>query len=159
MLTLRQYIPSDATTVVGWIKDEMSLRLWCADRFKSYPLAPNDFNKIYADLSMKGIIAEYYGKPVGHLFMKDLGENVCKFGLIIVDNSIRGKGFGKKMLSSAIKYATTVLNAEHITLSVFEKNVSAYECYKKLGFKETGKYEEYFFLGDNHRYIELIYEI
>ncbi len=159
MITFRPYKNKDAEKIKGWLKNEKSFRLWCADRFKNYPLSLEEFNNIYKSGELSGFIAQDGDKTIGHLFMQKLGQNKYKFGLIIVDDSLRGKGYGKSMLLSAIDYAKNNLGAKIITLSVFDNNVSAFECYKKLGFSENGKYTEYNLFGQTHKYIELEYMV
>ena len=44
---------------------------------------------------------------------------------------------------------------ETITLGVFEKNASAYYCYKSVGFRETGQIEEYVIAGDAWKCVEM----
>ena len=150
MIALRTYKFSDAEKVKNWITNEKAFRLWCADRFEKYPLSADEFNNIYkTDNTMQGFIAEDDGEAVGHLFIQDLGNSKYKFGLIIVDNIKRGKGYGRKMLECAIDYAKEALGACSVTLSVFDTNTSAYNCYKKLGFSETKKYTEHIFFDEN----------
>ena len=100
-MVFRPYKNTDADTIAKWISDEFSFRMWCADRFTSYPLSKDEFNRMYAsDPSMKGLIAEQDGKTAGHLFVKNLGNGNYKFGLIIIDSSQRGKGIGNDVLYS-----------------------------------------------------------
>ena len=40
------------------------------------------------------------------------------------------------MIQMAIRYAFDMLQAEKVTLGVFENNPSAYYCYKAAGFEE-----------------------
>lgn len=51
-----------------------------------------------------------------------------RFGFVIVDDKLRGKGFGKEMLQLAIKYAFELLKVERITLGVFANNQNALYC-------------------------------
>ncbi len=157
MITFRPYENKDAETIASWIPNEKAFRLWCADRFKNYPLTAEEFNNIYKTGELSGLVAQDGNSVIGHLFMQNLGQDKYKFGLIIIDSSIRGKGYGKSMLLSAIDYAKQKFGAKVITLSVFDNNVSAFECYKKLGFSENGKYTEYNLFGQTHKYIELEY--
>ncbi|MBE6718412.1 MAG: GNAT family N-acetyltransferase [Ruminococcaceae bacterium] len=162
MINLRQYKKEDANLVVGWIKNEMALKLWCADRFDVYPLTADKFNEMYeknGNDDFFGMIAEDEGQTVGHLFFQILNPQKIKFGLIVVDDTKRGMGYGKKMLEAAIVYAKTKFDAKTLTLSVFDSNVSAYRCYLSLGFKETGNKTVYDFFGKKHTYIELEYII
>ncbi len=160
MIKLRPYKQTDAEKIVGWITDEKAFRLWCADRFQSYPLSAEEFNKIYTTSnsdSFFGMISEDEGEIIGHLFFQNLGNSKYKLGLIIVDSSKRGKGYGEKMLKCALSFAESELDAKTVTLSVFDSNISALNCYKKLGFKETGKFVEYILGGEKHNYFELEY--
>ena len=47
MLQLRPYEASDAEKIVGWLKDEVSFRQWCADRYEKYPITAEDMNEYY----------------------------------------------------------------------------------------------------------------
>lgn len=161
MLKLRPYKTSDAERIVNWIEDEKAFRLWCADRFKDYPLTAEEFDNLYKNRNddFFGMIAEDDGNIIGHFFIQKLQKDKYKFGLIIVDNTQRGKGYGKGMLTEALNFAKTNLKAKSVTLSVFDTNESAYKCYLNLGFKETGNYVSHTLFGKEHKYIELEYTI
>lgn len=61
----------------------------------------------------------------------------------------RGRGYGKEMLRLAIKYAFEILKVEKITLGVFENNMSAYHCYKSVGFQDVElEADEYYHVMD-----------
>lgn len=49
MLRLRPYKKCDAKVIVGWIKDEVSFRKWCADRYEKYPICDTDMNDHYEE--------------------------------------------------------------------------------------------------------------
>jgi hypothetical protein len=49
MLQLRPYQPSDADTILRWIKDEDTFRKWSADRYPHYPITAADMNHKYID--------------------------------------------------------------------------------------------------------------
>ena len=59
-------------------------------------------------------------------------------GVVMVDDSKRGKGYGKQMLRLAIDYGQQELGAKRITLGVFCDILSAVECYKSVGFRIMG---------------------
>ncbi len=166
-LKLRPYKPSDAEAIVSWIKDERALRKWSSDRYGAYPIVAEDINHKYLDCNgdceepdnFYPMTLEDEGGPVGHLILRytDEAKSVIRFGFVIVDDSKRGRGYGKKMLQMAIRYAFDMLKAEKITLGVFENNPSAYFCYKAAGFREIPMEEELLFeiLGEQWKCIEL----
>lgn len=145
-LKLRPYKPQDAEIITSWIKDERALRLWSADRFGEYPVTASDMN--YKYLECNGDCEEpdnFYPLTavskegiVGHLILRymDKEQKTIRIGFVIVDDTRRGCGYGKRMIQMAIRYAFDMLQAEKVTLGVFENNPSAYYCYKAAGFKE-----------------------
>ena len=78
---------------------------------------------------------------IGHILLRYPTENktLVRFGFVIVDDSKRGKGYGRQMLRLSIDYAQQELGAQKITLGVFCDNHSAVECYKSVGFRITGE--------------------
>lgn len=167
MLRLRPYKNCDAKYIVSWIKDEVSLRKWSSDRYETYPITPEDMNKKYVDGN--GDCEEednFYPKTAydensmaGHLILRftDKEKRVIRFGFVIVDDTKRGKGYGKEMLQLAVRFAFDMLKAEKITLGVFENNPAAHACYKAVGFKDIASDEPWYYrgLGEAWKVIEM----
>ena len=65
----------------------------------------------------------------------------------------RGKGLGKKLLTSALAHAKKS-GLEKVELSVYTDNVAAIRLYKKCGFKEIGIVKHYRKL--NGRYFDCV---
>ncbi len=166
-MTLRPYKPEDAKTIVSWIKDERALRLWSSDRYGAYPVTANDMNYKYMECNgdckepdnFYPLTAVCEGEIVGHLILRytDAAKKILRIGFVIVDDSKRGCGYGKRMIQMAIRYAFEMLQAEKVTLGVFENNPSAYYCYKAAGFEEieTDRKFVYVFSGEQWPCIEM----
>lgn len=164
-LRLRQYKLCDAASILSWIKDEDALRKWSADRFGIFPITSEDINNKY--IGNNGDCFEpdnFYpftafdeSGVVGHLILRytDTEKKTIRFGFVIVDDSKRGKGYGKQMLTLAIKYAFEIFGAEKITLGVFDNNSPAYYCYKSVGFIENGDEQFCNISGKQWRIIEM----
>lgn len=163
MMKLRPYETSDAETIISWVGDEVSFRKWCADRYDRYPITADDLNSNYAESMEAGrfypLTAIDENGIVGHLILRytDDLKTVIRFGFIIVDNNKRGMGYGKQMLQEAIRYAFVKLNAQKITLGVFDNNDAAFQCYRSVGFREAeDKKEEYYHIfGEDWKCLEL----
>ena len=87
------------------------------------------------------------------------GENkeIIRLGYIIVDSSIRGKGYGKKLIEEAIEYAKNELGAKEINLGVFTNNEKALKCYKSIGFEEIAiEKNAYQFYDEQWDCVELV---
>lgn len=152
MLRLRTYKPCDAKTILTWCKDEVSFRKWTSDRYESFPIADTDMNYKYVDCNGDCAEADNFfpmtafdeSGVVGHLIMRftDKEKSVLRLGFVIVDDSKRGKGYGKEMIRLALKYAFEIMKVEKVTIGVFENNASAYHCYQSVGFREVVLEEE-----------------
>ena len=167
MLRLRPYKPSDAETILKWIKDEDAFRKWSTDRYPHYPITADDMNHKYMDCN--GDCAEpdnFYPMTafddsgiVGHLIMRftDAEKSTLRFGFVIVDDSKRGMGYGKQMLRLALRYAFDILKVQKVTLGVLENNPGAYYCYKAAGFKDVPMDEPayYHLMGEDVKCLEL----
>lgn len=165
-MELRKYLETDANEIIKWIPDERSLRLWSFNRYSHFPIKAEDINNNYDECINSG---NFYpltlvdnSKIVGHLILRNPDSNkpyIVRLGFVIVDSSLRGKGYGKALIKEAIKYAKTTLNAKEINLGVFANNENAYNCYKSIGFKETNFTENVFQFGDeNWDYFEMVLE-
>ncbi len=167
MLRLRPYESFDAGTILGWIKDEEAFRKWSADRYPHYPITGEDMNHKYLDCNgdcaepsdFHPLTAINDRDIVGHLILRftDREKTAIRFGFVIVDDSMRGLGYGKQMLKLALDYAFDVLRARKVTLGVLENNPSAYHCYKAAGFRDvTMENPEYYeLMGKRIKCLEL----
>lgn len=162
-LRLRPYKNCDAKYVVSWIKDERSFRRWCADRYEKYPISAEDINRQYAACqdadNFYAMTAFDESGVVGHLIMRftDEEKTVLRFGFVIVDDAKRGRGYGKEMLTLALKYAFEILKVKKVTLGVFENNEPAYHCYKSVGFRDVPlkESEVYHILDEDWKCLEM----
>lgn len=162
-MMLRPYKPMDAEAIASWIKDERTLRMWSSDRFGDYPVTAKDINYKYIDCNgdceeqdnFYPLTAVMNGKAVGSMILRWTTPGTIRFGFVIVDDTLRGKGIGKKMVLLAEKYAFDILGAERITMGAFENNPGALSCYKAAGFQETGKEIMIDILGEQWKDIEL----
>ena len=139
-MTLRQFSINDAETILSWCKDKHAFRLWSADRYKEFPAQQEEMMEQYKGDNMYPLTAVVGEEIIGHILLRFPSEDksVIRFGFVIVDDSKRGKGYGKQMLHLAVDYAKQELGAQKITLGVFCDNLSAVECYKSVGFHITG---------------------
>lgn len=151
-LTLRPYKPLDAAVITSWLKNEYLMRQWCADRYEHYPVTPEEMNTYY-DRYIDGqrsraLTMVDNGDIVGYITLRNPADNPTeqRLGFVIVDDSKRGRGLGKVLVSIAVKYAFEALGATKVSLGVFENNPSAIHCYEAAGFHrvslpETESYE------------------
>jgi len=147
MLKLRPYKACDAQTILSWCKDEVSFRKWTSDRYDSYPITAEDMNHKYIDLNgdcpdednFYAMTAFDESGVMGSIILRYTDEARCvvRLGFVIVDDSKRGRGYGKGMIVLALKYAFELLGAQKVTIGVFDNNAPALHCYRAAGFREV----------------------
>lgn len=132
MLRLRQYKPEDAKTIVSWCRDEESFRKWTSDRYDSFPITAEDMNRKYIDKNGDCEEADNFypltafdeSGIVGHLILRYMGaeKKEMRIGFVIVDDTKRGKGYGREMIQLAL-YRHGVLEGESLIVLNSYKNV------------------------------------
>ncbi len=162
-LTLRSYQPSDAAVITSWLKSEYLMRQWCADRYERYPVTPEDMN-IYYERNIDGQQSRALTMTdgddiVGYITLRAPASNPTeqRLGFVIVDDSKRGCGLGKALVTMAVKYAFEALGATKVSLGVFENNPSAIHCYEASGFHSVLRHdtESHECLGETWNCIEM----
>lgn len=148
-LQLRPCTPEDAEIIVSWLSDEAVFYRWSFGRLGDYPTNGNTLKQYFDDGNIH-LIAEDENGIFGHIMLRypQNGQRHVRCGYIVVDGSRRGTGCGHRLLTLAAEYAREALNAETLSLFVFEDNLPARRCYNAVGFKETGKREEYIIRGE-----------
>lgn len=162
-LTLRPYKPSDAAMITSWLKNEYLMRQWCADRYEHYPVTSEDMNAYHARYidgrRSRALTMTDGDEVVGYITLRTPADNPTaqRLGFVIVDDSRRGRGLGKVLVTMAVKYAFEMLGAAKVSLGVFENNPSAIRCYESTGFERVDKPEKecYQCLGETWKCIEM----
>lgn len=162
MLDLRHYTDGDACVITQWLRNEYAFRQWSADRYENYPITADDMNNYYSQYSDKDLCkltAICEDEIIGHLTIRfiDDARKIARLGFVIVDDTKRGLGYGKQLVSSAVAYAFNELKADKVTLGVFENNTPAIQCYLSCGFKTVEKeyIESYPCMGEIWNCIEM----
>ncbi len=154
MIGLRPYKRCDARSIVSWCKDEETFLLWGGERFGSFPISEDIMNHKYfndngncvENDNFYPVIAFDDNGILGHFIIRYLnGDNrILRFGWVIVDDEKRGHKYGQKMLRLGLKYAFEIMQADKVTIGVFENNISAYKCYLSAGFHKSENAEDSF---------------
>jgi RimJ/RimL family protein N-acetyltransferase len=147
MLRLRPYKSCDSGIIEKWIQDKDVFMKWGGERFGEFPISARIIDDKYTlnngdcaeeDNFYPWIAFDDENGVVGHFIMRYInGDNrILRFGWVVVDDKIRGKGYGTEMLRLGLKYAFEILKADVVTIGVYENNDRAHNCYKKLGFTD-----------------------
>lgn len=147
MIGLRPYKHCDAGIIAAWAGDEETFHKWGGDRFGSFPVSAEVIHEKYTDKNGDCEEADNFYPwiafddrrgAVGHFIMRYLNgdSRIWRFGWVIVDPAVRGRGYGTDMLRAGLRYAFGFLGAEKVTIGVYENNGPAHRCYQKAGFAD-----------------------
>ena len=79
------------------------------------------------------------GIAVGTLwFESGIEPNEALLGILLGDNSIFGRGIGRRAIELAIEQLKSLVAVARISLNVRATNTRAISCYLRCGFKTTG---------------------
>ena len=125
-------------------KDRIKLRKMYEEydpKDRSFGLPPASVKAIeawldYLENEGYSIIAEFFGKVVGHLAMVPFNDDLelC----IFIAKDFQNKGIGQKMLSFAIELAKK-LDYKGIVLTTEKRNKRAIHVFKNVGFEVVGE--------------------
>lgn len=153
-MRIRPYISAlDFDEIKNWITDERTHALWCAN-LTPYPLRKKEFEEMLEEFSVKYKDSPYVattkeGEPVGFFCYSvntDTNEGMLRF--IMVAPKYRNRGYGREMLTLAVKYGFEITKADAIQLNVFSENTAAKKCYASVGFTERTNTEKAFSFND-----------
>lgn len=157
MLRLRPYQKADADEILSWCQDERAFYQWSAGVLGQFPITQQAFSFVE---SLMPFTAFDETGIVGFFTLRNPNDtpHELRFGFVIVKPDLRGKGCGKEMLRSALKFVFEIYRAERASLGVFENNLPAYFCYRSVGFSETDSApaETYCILGEEWKCRELV---
>lgn len=159
MIRIRPYKSTDADVILSWCSDEKAFYQWTAGVLGNYPITQNEFS--FVQSLMPFTVFDESG-IVGFFTLRNPNDSYdeLRFGFVIVDPQKRAKGYGKAMIKLGLKFAFEIYGAKKASLGVFENNLSAYYCYKAVGFKDTvlDTQEVYHILGEDWKCRELTAE-
>lgn len=161
-ITLRPLRSEDWENTIHWRND-----LKLTKQVMSHPFPITDllekewFNHILIDKSNRniyfGIEQKQNSKLIGIIFLTQINwiSKNCYLGILIGDNSNRGKGYGTEAVKLITDYAFNVLNLNKITLEVVDQN-DAIKLYNKLGFHSEGLLKNHYYFNNDYFDIHIL---
>lgn len=157
MIRIRPYKAEDATMILSWCRDERAFYQWTAGVLGDFPITEKEFCFVenlfpFTAFDEDGVL--------GFFTLRNPNESMdeLRFGFVIINPDMRGKGYGKEMLQLGLKFVFDIYGAKRASLGVFENNIPAYNCYKAAGFTDVvlDKTETYCVMGEEWNCKELV---
>lgn len=126
----------DFMYIKKWISDERTHALWCANLIP-FPLSADSLHQylIEHENDRGYVFVDKEDRPAGffiYVINEEEKSGFLKF--IMVDNRLRGQGYGTEMLKKFLQFTYGNMDVSSVKLSVFDVNAGAQKCYEKAGF-------------------------
>ncbi len=115
------------------------------ERCRSAPYDPArtdaKFDKHAGDPAYLSFAVMLDGRVIGEAVLKHIDREAksCELGIHLIDDSVKGKGYGTEAERLAIEYAFRELGTETVLADCIIKNTRSQHILDKLGFGSTGE--------------------
>ena len=123
----------------------------------SLPAARRDYLARWKDKSVKTLMIEADGEPVGMATLYDFRKGGCELGIKIGARDHRGRGYATEAVELLADYVFDTLGLEAVRGSTLAHNDRMQRVFEKCGFREVGD-GSIISRYDNRRYTEIFYE-
>lgn len=142
---IRPLQAEDAYTSVKWRNDPEVFK-YTGNRYDHTITIESELewiNRVMANPSdyRCAIIAD--GQYVGNIYLTDIKDGRANYHIFIGEKDVWGKGVARKASELIIEYGFSRLKLSKISLKVRPENERACRLYRSLGFKETGRDNEF----------------
>ncbi len=137
MIKLKQFNRTDFDQLISWIDSEELLIQFAGPIF-TFPLTTNQLEIYISDKNRFPfkVIKSETGVVIGHAEIYKSEDRIAKLCRILIgDENRRGQGLGEKIVTQLVEFSFNKLGAEEVELNVYDWNISAINCYQKVGFE------------------------
>ncbi len=141
MIKLEKFVLSDFKYLKNWLETEEELIQFAGPIFK-FPLTKIQIKK-YLEDNKRNVFRVLLNTGQGYQIigmaeLYNFSDSTNKIARVIIGKkSIRGKGIGTNLIKSLVKYSFEQDKKEYVSLNVYDWNIPAIQCYKKVGFTKT----------------------
>ena len=107
--------------------------------FYDYDICEKLYHNKMNDATRKYFSIIHDGKVIGHIYLKhiDWNKKSSEYGIALINDSVKGKGYGTEAIALLLDYAFNVLGFEVITANSALRNVRSQHVLAKIGFVHT----------------------
>lgn len=140
-VSLEYFTSHDLDRLISWITCERDLIQFAGFMFQ-FPLTREQLVNKIKDRNRTAfkIAHSSSGLVIGHCEAYAVDQNTARLCRILIgDKTYRGRGLGFSATRELVAWCFANLKVNLIELNVYDFNIAAINCYKKLGFIETAE--------------------
>lgn len=149
-IQLEKFEPQDFERLIPWIKDGDDIIQWAGPQF-TFPLDLSQLEAYWQVSQQIPVVRKIYkaiqttdGRVVGHIELNniDTRNRLAVISRVLVDPAERGKGIAAAMMYRVCAIGFDEMHLHRLSLNVYDFNLPAVACYKKVGFVVEGLQRE-----------------
>lgn len=123
---------ADLPVIASWVPDAEAVYAF-AGPWMTWPFLPSDLDDLHKRPGATAWMLDTgEGEPVGHVQLTP-ADDALRIGRLIVDPTVRGQGWGRRILLLALEHARA-RGVPRVQLGVLASNTPARRLYESLGF-------------------------
>ncbi|QUM89761.1 GNAT family N-acetyltransferase [Moritella sp. 36] len=137
-MQLKRFSKEVASEIITWFPTQKQSLLW-GGRVFGWPIEASEIIERSEHSNLEFYTLADGNDALGFIEQQKISETEMRLCRIVVSPYHRGKGLGKKLVQLSLNEIQQRRTYKTVTLGVFTENVSAYNCYKSLGFVAIDK--------------------
>jgi RimJ/RimL family protein N-acetyltransferase len=135
-LTIRDAVPSDATSLCAWWNDgKVMAHAGFPMGLQTSPLEVTQ-QILKSNDQFRLLIIEADGNPIGEMNYRLTDPKTAEIGIKICDFGYQGKGYGPILIQMLLEHLFVQLSMKRVILDTNLNNTRAQHVYEKCGFKK-----------------------
>lgn len=154
-LMLRAVEPNDASFLFIWENNPSNWRI----SHTEVPFSMHNIHQLIEQFSNPRasgqirliVVLKATNKPVGTIDLFDISfkHGYATLGILIADESDRGKGYAEEAVNLCLDYCMDHLHLHNLQCFVHADNLPSLNLFKKLNFREVGVRKEWYIYKEN----------
>jgi len=133
MIRLEKFTNKYYDDLISWVDTEENLMQFAGPAYV-FPLTKEQLDNSLNDVNRYAFSVFDKNKNIGHceIYLKDSSIHLGR--ILIGEKTQRGKGIGTQIVNELLEYGFTNFDRTMAELNVFDWNIGAIECYRRVGF-------------------------
>ena len=143
-IRLREITPGDSADLYRWRMEPGTRAMFLNTGVVSFETHQVFLARYFRpENTDRWFVIEARGEPVGAIALYDVAADgtEAEWGRFVIAPEHRGRGWGRRSLALLIEYARSI-GMRRLRCEVLAGNATAAGLYQRLGFMETGSYED-----------------